>query len=61
MKTKKIIEVLEFIDNYCKNNRTCVDCYFFHKHYKSCLLYDMNFSENYINDIKNNLKDVEEL
>lgn len=59
MKVKKIIEVLEFLHKYCGNNRSCMECYFFHKHYKSCLLSEsMQFSERYIENIKENLKDV---
>lgn len=59
MKTKKIIEVLEFIDNYCEKNRSCMECCFFYRRYRSCLLSDdMHFSENYIENIKENLKDV---
>lgn len=58
MKTKKIIEVLEFIDNYCKND--CENCGFGVKGYNTCYLTIKYVGWN-TEKIKEQLKDVEEL
>lgn len=63
MKTKKIIEVLKFMKDYCAKNRTCWDCYLYNQHDEYCLLNnDRPFPALWdIENIEENLKEIEEL
>lgn len=58
MKTKKIIEVLEFIDDYC--NMDCESCVFDIKSINECH-FGLNFMKWSIESLKEELKDIEEL
>lgn len=63
MKTKKIIEVLKFMKDYCAKNRTCWDCYFYNQDCECCILNnDMPFPALWdIENIEENLKDIERI
>ena len=66
MKTKKIIEVLEFVKGYCAETKRCHDnnCPFYDSSCCECYLLKeyMLYPEQWnIEMIKSNLKDIEKL